>query len=91
MRGTAGCAVANPLKPCPDCGEPAGLRGTILAGDSDAGTYDAPCPHPCHAAAQKIVEAAVVYTRGTWTDNDEYARAVVLRKARALLAALEEE
>lgn len=46
------------MKNCPRCQEPVALRGRAPINVPGFATLAEECPHPCHAAAQRVVEAA---------------------------------
>ena len=80
---------------CPQCGEHPAMRG----GRVDAITYTPHaiddgltaevtlCPHPIHAAARDVVDAAESF----YTHEDDVTEEVLRERVRALLAHLEKE
>lgn len=82
------------MKPCPRCGGGVALRGYperfVRSSPLDRDPlsqipYTHSCPHPCHAAAQAVVEAAVnLY-------GDQRHRDTLPEAVDALLKTLEPE
>lgn len=46
------------MKNCPKCEGPVALRGRVPINVPGFATLAEECPHPCHQAAQAVVEAA---------------------------------